>query len=231
MIPTLLEPCPNLFFFAQSNQTVSLNTLRSMHFEIPDTETSTFIFESERYRSMGKLGEGGMATVWKMKDTQLLRTVALKQLHQQKSGSTYEHENFIVGRQITAQLQHPGIVPIHDLQIDEDGGIYFTMREIQGQTLEDIIQSVHRVSTTQWETTYTGWNLRRLIGALESICQTVAYAHVRGVIHQDLKPTNIMVGDYGEILVVDWGIARVRSLYKQKSQLGTNQSIRIRPKA
>ena len=188
-----------------------------MHFEIPDTETSTFIFEAERYRSMGKLGEGGMATVWKMKDTQLLRTVALKQLHQQKTGSTYEHENFIVEAQITAQLQHPGIVPIHDLQIDEDGGIYFTMREIKGQTLEDIIQSVHRVSTTQWETTYAGWNLRRLIGALESICQTVAYAHVRGVIHQDLKPPNIMVGDYGEILVVDWGIARVRSLYKPNS--------------
>ena len=112
--------------FGQANSTVSLNTLRSMHFEIPDTETSTFIFEAERYRSMGKLGEGGMATVWKMKDTQLLRTVALKQLHQQKVGSTYEHENFIVEAQITAQLQHPGIVPIHDLQINEDGGIYYT---------------------------------------------------------------------------------------------------------
>ena len=82
------------------------STLRSMHFEIPDTETSTFIFEAERYRSMGKLGKEEWQP-FEMKDTQLLRTVALKQLHQQKVGSTYEHENFIVEAQITAQLQHP----------------------------------------------------------------------------------------------------------------------------
>lgn len=199
--------------FNAEDGNLSIDTLRSMHFGLPSTDTPTAQFDGERYREVGKLGEGGMASVWKMKDNQLLRDVALKQLHSSKAGSNYEQENFIVEAQITAQLQHPGIVPIHDLQIDDSGRIYFTMREIKGQTLEDIIQAVHRVSNTRWNTTHSGWNLRRLIDALENICQTVAYAHSRGVIHQDLKPANIMVGDYGEVLVVDWGVARVRSLY------------------
>ncbi len=191
-----------------------MEDLQSMNFGLPSHDTPQVNLGTERYRALSKLGQGGMATVWQMKDTQLLRSVALKQLHKEKSESNYEQENFVVEAQITAQLQHPGIVPIHDIQQDDDGNIYFTMREIQGQTLEDIIQTVHRVSDRRWNTTHSGWNLRRLIDAMENICQTVAYAHMRGVIHQDLKPANIMVGEYGEILVVDWGVARLRSLYQ-----------------
>ena len=178
--------------------------------EIKDTTTSGL---NERFQHIGKLGEGGMATVWKIEDSRLLRSVALKQLRQDKTASHHEHENFIVEAQVTAQLQHPGIVPIHDLQIDDNGGVYFTMREIRGQTLEVIIQSVHKVSNKRWEDTADGWNLRRLIEVLVDLCQTLSYAHMRGVIHQDIKPDNIMIGDYGEVLIVDWGIARVRSLY------------------
>ncbi len=191
----------------------SMEQLQSMNFNLPSQDTPTVELGTDRYRAVSKLGQGGMATVWQMQDNQLLRTVALKQLRKEKSESNYEQENFVVEAQITAQLQHPGIVPIHDLQQDADGNIYFTMREIQGQTLEDIISAVHRISDTRWKTTHSGWNLRRLIDALENICQTVSYANTRGVIHQDLKPANIMVGDFGEVLVVDWGVARVRSLY------------------
>ena len=87
------------------------------------------------------------------------------------------------------------------------------MREIQGQTLEEVIQSVHKMSKKRWEDTPDGWNLRRLIEVLVDLCQTLSYAHMRGVIHQDIKPANVMIGEYGEVLIVDWGIARVRSLY------------------
>ena len=114
---------------------------------------------------------------------------------------------------VTAQLQHPGIVPIHDLQIDNNGNVYFTMREIKGQTLEEVIQSVHKVSKKRWEDTADGWNLRRLIEVLVDLCQTLSYAHMRGVIHQDIKPANVMIGEYGEVLIVDWELYKVRSLY------------------
>lgn len=200
-----------------SDISLSIAQLQSMNFDLPIQDipiVNLGISGATRYKAISKLGQGGMATVWQMKDSQLLRSVALKQLLKEKAESNYEQENFVVEAQITAQLQHPGIVPIHDLQVDESDNVYFTMREIQGQTLDDVIQSVHRVSDRRWNTTHSGWNLRRLIDGLDKICQTIAYAHARGVVHQDLKPANIMVGDYGEILVVDWGVARVRSLYE-----------------
>lgn len=196
------------------DHSLSMEQLHSMNFDLPMKDTPRVNLGTSRYSALSKLGQGGMATVWQMKDSQLLRSVALKQLLKEKAESNYEQENFVVEAQITAQLQHPGIVPIHDLQVDESENVYFTMREIKGQTLDDIIASVHRVSDRRWNTTHSGWNLRRLIDGLDKICQTIAYAHARGVIHQDLKPANIMVGDYGEVLVVDWGVAKVRSLYE-----------------
>lgn len=193
---------------------LSMSSLQSMHFDNLESESPGWVPNPERYRAEYELGKGGMASVWKMKDRHLLRSVALKRLHDHKAGYELERENFVVEAQVTSQLQHPGIVPIHDLQIHDNGDIYFTMREIKGQTFQKIIESVHRISEQRWETTLNGWNLRRLMGAMHSICQTLAYAHAKGVIHQDLKPTNIMVGEYGEILIVDWGIARIRSLYQ-----------------
>ena len=172
----------------------------------------------ERYRQIGKLGEGGMATVWKIQDTQLLRTVALKELRHDKLSSNRQHESFIVEAQITAQLQHPGIVPIHDIQVNVDGSVHFTMREIQGQTLDNVIHAVHTVSQSSWSQTPQGWNLRRLIEIIVDLCQTLSYAHMRGIIHQDIKPANIMIGEYGEVLIVDWGVARVLSLYEDNPQ-------------
>ena len=89
------------------------------------------------------------------------------------------------------------------------------MREVQGRTLKDIVAEVHRVSTEHsWETSYDGWNLRRLIEMIQSVCVTLAYAHDNGVVHQDIKPNNIMIGAYGEVLVVDWGIAKLFSWYE-----------------
>ncbi len=190
--------------FNASEYEVSLPTLHSMNFDVPDSEPPPPQDSGHRYEMLHVLGQGGMATVWKMHDAQLRRSVALKQLHQHRAESTYEQENFIVEAQVTAQLQHPGIVPIHDLQIDDEHGAHFTMREIKGHTFEEIIHSVHRVSDTQWNTTHDGWNLRRLIETLIGLLKTLSYAHSHGVIHQDIKPTNIMIGSYGEVLLVDW---------------------------
>ena len=106
----------------------------------------------------------------------------------QELSENFELKNFMVEAQITAQLQHPGIVPIHEMSTLENGEYFFTMRELQGKTLQEAIQTVHRVSNeSRWEQSFDGWNLRRLLRVLHSTCLTLAYAHDRGVIHQDIK--------------------------------------------
>ena len=119
---------------------------------------------------------------------------------------------FIEEAQCSAQLQHPGIVPVHELGRLPDGRFYFTMREVKGRTLSDVIAEVHGASKAdRWQTGVTGWTFRGLVDAFHRVCEAVAYAHSRGVVHRDLKPDNIMVGGHGEVLVVDWGLAKVRS--------------------
>ena len=120
----------------------------------------------------------------------------------------YEIELFRAEAQISAQLQHPGIPPIHSSGKLTSGNPFFTMREIKGRTFKDIMYSVHRVSRGgPWRETDDGWSFRRLVSVFKSVCDTVAYAHSKGVVHRDLKPSNIMIGAFGEVLVVDWGIA------------------------
>jgi len=193
---------------------LAFEPLQSMHFdEAPPIEIMSV--PEKRYRPEVELGRGGMAIVWRAFDPQLHRFVALKQIHQEKAQDDFEVENFMVEAQITAQLQHPGIVPIHELSHSVDEGVYFTMREVQGRTLKDIVETVHRVSSNhRWETSYDGWSLRRLMGMVQNVCLTLAFAHDKGVVHQDIKPTNIMIGAYGEVLLVDWGIAKLRSWYE-----------------
>ena len=113
--------------------------------------------------------------------------------------------------QICAQLQHPNIVPIHDFGRLPDGRLYFTMKEIKGRSLDTVIDALHdAVRDGRFYPTEDGWTFRRLIDAFHKVCQAVGYAHSKGVLHRDLKPDNIMLGEeFGEVLVVDWGIAKV----------------------
>ena len=180
-------------------------------FSIEDIEP--ILEQDQRYSIRKLLGKGGMAKVWRVNDSELLRKVALKILHRDRRLDSYEQENFVIEAQITSQLQHPGIVPIYELKKLEDGATYFTMREIQGEVFREKIKDVEQVSTkTEWRGTFDGWNLRRLIEVIRDICQTLSYAHAKGVIHRDLKPSNIMIGEYGEVLLVDWGIAKLTTL-------------------
>ena len=103
--------------------------------------------------------------------------------------------------QVTGQLDHPGVVPVHDLGLDPDGRFYFTMRLVRGMTLGEVFG----LAAAEEE----GWNLTRALGAVLKVCETMAFAHSRGVVHRDLKPSNIMVGRFGELYVMDWGLARV----------------------
>lgn len=210
-------------------QDFSFDSLQSLDFISSPSKANSrenvdpILREDPRYLVGKLLGKGGMAKVWKVKDSELLREVALKILHSDRRLDLYEQENFVIEAQITSQLQHPGIVPIYELKRLEEGQTYFTMREIKGEVFREKIKNVHSISTsTDWRGTSDGWNLRRLIGVLIDICQALSYAHSKGVIHRDLKPANIMIGEYGEVLLVDWGIAKLITLGKELDEIDSN---------
>ncbi len=163
-----------------------------------------------RYEVLGLLGQGGMGEVWRVRDRDLNRVMALKVVRADRAPTERMIARFIEEAQATAQLQHPGIVPVHELGRLPDGRFYFTMKEIRGRTLAEIIAEVHLAARGgTWEPTPSGWTFRRLLESFHRACEAVAYAHARGVVHRDLKPSNIMLGDFGEVLVVDWGLAKV----------------------
>lgn len=164
---------------------------------------------SERYEEMGLIGEGGMGEVRRMWDTALNRAVAMKILRRDLSDREDLVLRFIEEAQATAQLEHPGIVPVYGFGRLPDGRPFFTMKEIQGRSLLDVIEEVHAASDGGWGTTTTGWTFNRLISVFQQVCEAVAYAHSRGVLHRDLKPTNVMVGAFGEVVVMDWGLAKI----------------------
>lgn len=159
-----------------------------------------------RYRVGARLGQGGMGEVRRVYDARLDRHLAMKTLDPRLLHLGGPRARFLNEARITAGLQHPGIVAVHDQGERPDGVLWYTMKEVRGQTLGAVIHTVHAASKGQWQSA-DGWSLRRLIAALVRVCEAMAYAHARAVIHRDLKPSNIMVGEFGEVLVVDWGLA------------------------
>lgn len=147
-----------------------------------------------KYRLVERIATGGMGSIYLVEDTSLDRRVALK-IVTSPLPSAELARRLLKEAQIVARLEHPGIVPIHDVGALGDGRIFYTMKYVQGRRLDDYAREYR---STQ--------NLLRLF---QKICEAVAFAHAHGVIHRDLKPENIMVGSFGEVLVMDWGVAKV----------------------
>ncbi|MEZ4318576.1 MAG: SUMF1/EgtB/PvdO family nonheme iron enzyme [Myxococcota bacterium] len=181
---------------------------------------------SRRYDDLGPLGQGGMGEVRRVRDRELNRVLAMKILHAAHQHRPSALARFVEEAQATAQLQHPNIVPVHDLGILPDGRIWFTMREVKGRTLAEVIQEVHGASDGQWGLGATGWTLHRLVVAFHAVCQAVSFAHERGVLHRDLKPENTMVGRHGEVYVLDWGLAKIVGRADLVSDLGDLDRVR-----
>jgi serine/threonine protein kinase len=114
---------------------------------------------------------------------------------------------FIEEAQVTAQLEHPSIVPVHELGVDENGNVFYTMKYVRGTSLQAVLDGIRHGDAA----TIRDYPLSRLLTIYLKACDALAFAHSRGVVHRDLKPDNVMLGDYGEVLVVDWGIAKVLS--------------------
>jgi serine/threonine protein kinase len=158
----------------------------------------------QRYVIEGEIARGGMGAVLRAVDCDIRREVAVKFLLD-KSDPT-KKLRFIEEAQITGQLEHPNIVPIHDLGADNQGGLYFTMKMVQGRSLAQIVEGLRQHPKTAEKE----WPLSRLLTIFVNVCNALAYAHSHNVIHRDLKPANIMIGDFGEVYVMDWGLAKVR---------------------
>ncbi|MGH9580979.1 MAG: serine/threonine-protein kinase [Terriglobales bacterium] len=147
-----------------------------------------------RYRLVERLGSGGMGTVYLAEDVSLSRRVALKVLHL-PDASGHLAARLLREARVLAQLEHPGIVPVHDVGTLADGRVFYTMKYVEGPRLDRYLQEA---GSTQ-----------ERLRIFEKTCEAVAFAHARGVLHRDLKPENIMVGPFGEVLVMDWGVAKI----------------------
>ncbi len=152
-----------------------------------------------RYRIDGEIARGGMGVVLKGRDPDLGREVALKVLREDYRNNADVVRRFVEEAQIGGQLQHPGVVPIYELGTFADQRPFFSMKLVKGHTLAQLLGERNDPAD----------DLPRFLSIFEAICQTVAYAHARGVIHRDLKPSNVMVGSFGEVQVMDWGLAKV----------------------
>jgi serine/threonine-protein kinase len=162
-----------------------------------------------RYRQLSRHAQGGLGEVWKAQDEELHREVALKRIREKYRGDAENRECFLREAEITAKLEHPGVVPVYGLVRDAEGQPCYAMRFIQGTTLQDAICRFHAADKRPGrDPGERSLALRELLGRFVAVCNTVAYAHSRGVLHRDLKPANVMLGPYGETLVVDWGLAK-----------------------
>jgi len=171
---------------------------------------------NEKYEVVGELGKGGVGQVLKVLDRDLKREVAMKMLLPGSlAGDASQTQDalirFIEEAQATGQLEHPNIVPVHDLGVDHDGRIYFTLKYVQGVSLKKAMKGRNENARSEDGSGYfrDQFTAMRMIEILVNICQAVAYAHSKGIIHRDLKPDNVMLGKYGEVLVMDWGLAKV----------------------
>jgi len=150
---------------------------------------------------------GGLGSVWVARDKSLGRDVALKELLPELANDPEAQQRFLREAQITGQLEHPNIVPVYELSDSgPQGRPYYTMKFLRGATLRGAIAAHHRSPSESSQR-----ELRRLLSSFTGICNAVAYAHSRGVVHRDLKPDNVMLGDFGELILLDWGLAKILS--------------------
>jgi serine/threonine protein kinase/Leucine-rich repeat (LRR) protein len=158
-----------------------------------------------RYDVGDEIAKGGMGEVKDARDLHLDRPVAMKVIRAERDGSRDIKQRFVQEARILAQLEHPNIIPIHDLDKDEQGRVFYTMKKVQGMDLKQVLDGVRDGDAE----VLAKHSLNQLLNVFQKVCDAMAYAHSRGIIHRDLKPENIMLGEFGEVWVMDWGLAKV----------------------
>lgn len=161
---------------------------------------------SLKYDDFKPLTEGGTAALQTCLDRNLHRTVVYKSLHPHLADDEVETARFVREARVTAMIPHPGTVPLYELGRDRHGKPYFTMKKLEGRDLRSILADINDRN----HRTEEFYPRERLIDILIGAAQTVSYAHVQGVVHRDLKPANLLIGEFGEVMVLDWGLAKIR---------------------
>ena len=160
--------------------------------------------EEKKYKVITTINRGGMGVILQARDLRIRRTVAMKVM---KTSNQFSRENvlrFIDEAQLTGQLEHPNIVPVYELGIDDQGEIFYTMKFVKGTTLDDVLRGIRNGR----QKTIEKYPLGTLLTIFQKVCDAVAFAHSKSIVHRDLKPENIMIGSFGEVLVMDWGLAK-----------------------
>ena len=158
-----------------------------------------------RYAYFKTIAKGGKCIIQSCKDLHLSRTVCHKSLRKEIADDPIEQQRFLREARVTAMLQHPNTIPIYELSRDTRGRYYFTMKLVEGMTLREIIDLL-RKKDAKIEAEY---GIGALVDVIVQICHALDYAHNHGVVHRDVKPANILIGPFGEVLVLDWGLAKV----------------------
>ncbi len=169
---------------------------------IADLLAPILVAQSDRYRRVRLLAAGGMGAIHVVQDGPMARTLALKVLHEYLATQRDHTEMFLREARITGQLDHPNVVPVHDIGV-KDGHLYFTMKLVEGRTLLDWVRSRGAGRFPERE------ELFDLIDVVIKVCDALAFAHDKGVLHCDIKPANVMVGEFGQVYLMDWGVARL----------------------
>jgi eukaryotic-like serine/threonine-protein kinase len=157
----------------------------------------------ERYQAKEVLGSGGMGEVRLAEDQDIGREVAIKRLHGNLRGSS-ALSRFVQEIRTVGSMEHPNIVPIHDVGVDGDGDYFFAMKHLDGETVEQIVRRlVARDPAAEAE-----WTVERRLGIVRGVLHALESAHARGLVHRDIKPANVMVGRHGEVVLMDWGVAK-----------------------
>jgi serine/threonine-protein kinase len=178
------------------------------HIYVQDTDADFTHYQTMgfgRYFDFRMLATGGSAILRTCRDKNLGRTVVMKTLHPHLANNEYMHSRFLREARVTAQLQHPATVPVYDIGRDMEGRLYFTMKKVEGQSTREILDRQVRGD----QRALAEFDLERMLGVLLQVCHCLAYAHAHGVVHRDVKPENILVGAFGEVMLLDWGVAKV----------------------
>jgi formylglycine-generating enzyme required for sulfatase activity len=202
--------------FSQSHDSESSSTNKNGSFSGPESK-QTDRFERQHFLDSGNLGE-----VFFAKDTELNRTVVTKYIRPEMSGDSLKQALFHLEGEVTGSLEHPSVVPVYGLGKDTKGRLYYAMRYIRGKKLSRVIAEYHRKESGLKQEALTG-----LLQNFQAVCLAIEYAHSKGVLHCDIKPDNIMIGDYGEVFVVDWGLVVVCGNVKGSSEMHELETLNL----